>query len=435
MIFIRRINNGGFGEVDEVALSDGSRLARKTYAPSPALLALADESKLRKRFKREALVQSQLDGQFFMPIVNTALEAAAPYYLMPLADRNLDVEILTLRMSGDAPFQALADILNSLEKLHELGYVHRDLKPQNILLHDGVWKLSDFGLVLPPASDTTKLTSVHSAWGTIAYCAPEQSLQFGAVTSAADIYAFGCILHDAVVGTPRIPYQRHSGPGAIGTIIEKCTEVKAQDRFHSIAALRSSLLPLLASGSASASSTVAPSGWAKAVGSISSWDSQQFRDFLQYMAATQKKSDLTAVLLEVGEEELRHLNTVDPDVWTRFADEYCEWVEYVGFDFGICDVVVRRLEALFELGNAEVKAKAALAAAALGRSHNRWFVMGRVLKLCGPALDDLLAQRIAIEITASNAKHNFRRCAVATLKDIDAYHPKIADVLRDQPKT
>jgi eukaryotic-like serine/threonine-protein kinase len=434
MILIRRINNGGFGVVDEVELADGSRVARKTYAPSPALLALADEPKLRMRFKREARIQSQLDGQFFIPIVSTDLDIADPHYVMPLAERNLETEILTLRMSGDVPLQALADILNSLEKLHELGYVHRDLKPQNVLLHDGVWKLGDFGLVLPPAGETTKLTSVHSAWGTTAYCAPEQSLQFGHVTSAADVYAFGCVLHDIFVGVPRVPYQRHTGPGALGTIIEKCTEIKPQDRFHSVAALRSALLPLLASGGATTTSTVAPSGWAKAVASVGAWDAQKFRDFLQYMAETKQKSDLSLVLLELGEDEIRELHALDPGIWNRFADEYCDWVERVGFDFGVCDVVARRLEVFFELGDAEIKAKSVLAAAELGRSHNRWFVMGRVLNLCGPALDELLAQRIAIEIMAGDATYNFRRCAEAIQKEVDAYHPKIADVLRGKPE-
>lgn len=433
MLLIRRINNGGFGAVDEVELPDGRRVARKTYAPSPALLALADEPKLRARFKREARIQAQLDAQFFVPIIGTELDDANPYYVMPLADSNLDAEIQSLRLTGDVPVQALADILNSLEKLHELGFVHRDLKPQNVLLHESVWKLGDFGLVLPPAGETTKLTSVHSAWGTAAYCAPEQALQFGNVTSAADVYAFGCILHDILVGTPRVPYQRHSGPGPLGTIIEKCTEVRPTDRFRSVTALRSALLPLLASSRPTQPTAVPASGWAAAVQSIASWDTQKFRDLLQFMAETTHKYEMSPILLTLGDEELRVLYDLEPNLWARFAGEYCEWVEKVGFDFGVCDVVVKRLEVLFELGSPQVQAQTVLAAAELGRSHNRWFVMGRVLKLCGPTMDDTLAHRIAIEIMASDARLNFRLCAQKINRSVDDYHPRIAEILKPYP--
>lgn len=430
MHLIRRINNGGFGAVDEVELPDGQRVARKTYAPSAALIALADEPKLRARFKREARIQAQLDSQFFVPIIRADLDAATPYYLMPLAERNLETEIQSLRSAGGIPAQALADILNSLEKLHDLGFVHRDLKPQNVLLHEGVWKLGDFGLVLPPAGGTTKLTSVHSAWGTTAYCAPEQSLQFGSVTPAADVYAFGCIVHDVLVGTPRVPYQRHTGPGPIGAVIEKCTEVKPTDRFKTVSALRNALLPLLATGGSVTSSTVPPSGWAAAIKSIVTWDAQKFRELLQFMAETTQKHEISPTLLELGDDEIRFLHQLEPGLWSRFADEYCEWVERVGFDFGVCDVVARRLEVLFELGSPQVQAKAVIAAAELGRSHNRWFVMGRVLKMCSPSIDEVLAHRIAIEVMAEDATYNFRRCAEAINRSIDDYHPRIAEVLK-----
>lgn len=173
MKVIREIKSGGFGRVDEV-VDNGHRYARKTFAPSMPTTS-AELDKLKKRFNREVRVQAEIWSDAIMPIESYDLNADPPWFLMPLADRTLAEEIQAFKSGGAPPDAALADILNGLEELHALGFVHRDLKPQNVLLHNGTWKLSDFGLVLPTTGTTTQLTT-HSAWGTQAYASPEQAV-------------------------------------------------------------------------------------------------------------------------------------------------------------------------------------------------------------------------------------------------------------------
>ena len=110
--------------------------------------------------------------------------------------------------SGHPSVGPLADILNGLEELHRLDYRHRDLKPQNILFYNGMWRLADFGLALPPADATTTLTRTHEIFGTEKYMSPEQATAFHTVLPATDIYAFGCILHDLVGVSPSLYFPR-----------------------------------------------------------------------------------------------------------------------------------------------------------------------------------------------------------------------------------
>jgi len=123
---------------------------------------------------------------------------------MPLADRTYENQIADDRSSGSVDIDAIADILNGMQYLHDMGYVHRDLNPKNILLHDGNWKLSDLGAVLPPTGHTVTLTEGTIIY-TEKYCSPEQRNDFHKAQAPADIYSFGCIFHDIYGTNVRVP--------------------------------------------------------------------------------------------------------------------------------------------------------------------------------------------------------------------------------------
>jgi eukaryotic-like serine/threonine-protein kinase len=424
---LNEIARGGFGIVERVRLDDGRVVARKTFAP---LMHLPDDelSKLRKRFQREVRIQAALKSHHVMPILEADLNGDNPWFLMPIAERTLSQEIEGSKVSGSPPVAALEDLLNALEEMHEAGLVHRDLKPSNALRHEDAWKLSDFGLVLPQTGSTTKLTTA-SAWGTPEYSAPEQAIDFHGVGPAADIYAFGCILHDIFGSGLRIPYGRHSADGPIGAIIEKCTDSNPARRFKSIAALRGALVTLL-SQKVTAQVSANASTWASALEVVDTWTAEKVADFARTLVRLDAFADEYTIYRAIDDDVLRSIHKTNAEAWKVIACAYCEWAEG-GFDFSYCDVVVQRLEVIFDLGDLETKAYAAAATAELGASHNRWHVMWKLLRMCGHDAEASIANRIALEVRAREAQPAFCKCVDRIGRQIDAYHPLIAGVLEE----
>ena len=427
MIKVADIPGGGFSRVEKMRAADRQFYVKKTFAPTAPNLTDDDIEKLERRFHREVRVQSHLDQNFVIPIVSHDLNAHPPHFVMPFCSASLaDVINAVPRDEGDIA-AALADVLNALEYLHSRGFKHRDVKPHNILFHEGKWKLADFGLVSPESGSTTKLTSMVSGWGSSFYAAPEQITAFGSVSEAVDIYAFGCILHDIFGQPPRVPYQRHTAPGPIGVIIEKCTEPIPSRRFKTVGALRGAVLTFLASA-AFQTPTSSAAEWIEKLPSLAGWQRAELESFIHFLCQDASAEDKEAIFTGIEDDALRILVSLPLEFSAPFAHEYCRWTDK-SHVFSYCDVVVERLKIIFEAGDTETKAISAIYMAKLGSSHNRWFVMKQLIGCCGDKLRNETASRIAIEIQVEGVQREFLRCADAISSPLTAYHPKIHEVL------
>jgi serine/threonine-protein kinase len=180
---------------------------------------LARDEELRRRFLREARLAARLAHPNVVRVFDVGEDDGRPFIAMEyvegetLADLLTRRERLPAREAATLGMQACA----GLTAVHAARLVHRDVKPQNLLLGlDGVLKLGDFGIAA--GHDGTRLTLAGTVLGTAGYLAPEQA-RGEQVTAAADIYAVGAVLYELLSGGP----VRNAGSLA---------ELGAADGFH-----------------------------------------------------------------------------------------------------------------------------------------------------------------------------------------------------------
>lgn len=426
---VSMINRGGFGIIEDVICEDGNHYAKKTFSPSEQFKTDSELcNRLKARFVREVKTQKLLPTDYIFPILFDDLLSTNPYFIMPLAEDVYTNEIDRCKKENRNP-EGLADILNAMEFLHDKGLVHRDIKPQNILKHNGVWKLADFGLITQDKEILSQtITTSKNAFGTAKYCAPEQFVEFNRITKLADVYSFGAILHDIFTDGNRVPYSELTGKGEIGQIINKCTKYKKEQRYWNLKSLRNKLLTLL-SNKKDDTKNDSDLEWYGRFIEIGKWNEDVFESFLFYIK--QNESIHKSIFTGLSEENISLMHNMNKEFFNEFALIYLEWVYNSSFQFGYCDVVIDNISCIFNLSNdIEVKAKCAVSAAELGKSHNRWYVMRFVVKMSSDSIDDNLAFKIAMDIELEvRNKDNFLRCAEGINLSKSAYHSKIQEVL------
>src|SRR5579884_2010601 len=168
---------------------------------------LGDDPGFRARFEREGQVQAALDH----PHIVSVYEAGQSEYGLFLAIRlirgpTLKDLILDGSLDPRRSVRLLAQVAQALDAAHRAGLIHRDIKPQNILIGRGDHAyLADFGLIKAP--DEARLTGTGQFIGTIDYVAPEQ-IQGEPATPASDIYALTGVLYECLTG--EVPYPKPS---------------------------------------------------------------------------------------------------------------------------------------------------------------------------------------------------------------------------------
>src|SRR3954454_11122731 len=174
---------------------------------------LARDDVVRRRFDREARIAQRIVHGHVVPVLDVGEHEGTPYLAQSFVrGGSLAEKIDRLgRPSIPDAVTMVSEVAGGLHAIHEVGLVHRDVKPANILLDEqGVCYITDFGLAKD--SQGSNLTRPGQAVGSLDYMAPEQ-IRAEDVGAATDVYGLGCVIYCALTGQP--PFAEKTGMGVL----------------------------------------------------------------------------------------------------------------------------------------------------------------------------------------------------------------------------
>ena len=247
---VRLIGRGGFAEVFEVVDSDLQRRLAVKVLRSDLPWSAATVT----RFKHEARAIARLSHPNTVPIHFVGEGEGLVFYAMPYLEGRTVADLLRAEgaLPSDRALRIVEPILDALQHAHDHGLVHRDVKPDNILLESATGRplLVDFGIV-KYLDGPAHLTDAGYIVGTPLYMSPEQALGSQSVDARSDIYGMGAVLFQLLTGAP--PFEgtdsqeivgrhirdpvpsaslsRDDVPPWIGAIVLRCMAKHPDDRF------------------------------------------------------------------------------------------------------------------------------------------------------------------------------------------------------------
>ena len=265
------------------ALADRYRIERELGRGGMATVYLADDLKHRRkvalkvmrpelaaaigpdRFLREIEIAARLSHPHILPLFDSGAAAGQLYYVMPyVVGESLRARLDRERqLPLEEALRLAREIAGALGHAHAQGLVHRDVKPENVLLSDGIAMVADFGIARATARDaaattmaaTRAATEAGLTLGTPLYMAPEQATGDAAIDGRADQYSLACVVYEMLAGQPPftaasvsallsrhahdpVPPLRSARPGvpeALERVLEKALAKAPADRHAGMA--------------------------------------------------------------------------------------------------------------------------------------------------------------------------------------------------------
>ena len=204
------IGSGGMGTVYRATQLSLNRSVAVKVLPE----RVADDPQFVKRFHREAQILATLSHANIVQVFDRGEVDGRYFIVMEFVEGE---SLRNLMKRGPVPpkqaCKIIAGLLDALDYAHELGIVHRDVKPENVLVsNDGIVKIADFGLSRVVTGDNahSRLTRTHLILGTYEYMAPEQRESAKDADSRSDIYATAVVFYELLTG--ELPIGRFEVP-------------------------------------------------------------------------------------------------------------------------------------------------------------------------------------------------------------------------------
>ena len=257
----KELGRGGFGAVYQARREkDGTRVAIKV------MLSQTDATEdAVQRFKREMEVNRQLDHPNIVRFIESGSHQGAFYFVMELCDGGSLMDLFNKNRGPLTPEQLMPHALKALEGLafaHTKGYVHRDLKPCNILIHKSVARVSDFGMSKSfQMAGLSGMSMTGKTAGTPVFMPPEQIVNFKYVKPVSDVFSMGATMYflltgefpfdfpskrdpmDVILNDAVVPIRTRIAaiPKPFASVIDTAVTKKHKDRYPDAGALLSAL--------------------------------------------------------------------------------------------------------------------------------------------------------------------------------------------------
>ncbi len=215
---------------------------------------LAGDEKFVRRFQREALSASSLSHPNIVEIYDVGEDDGNFYIVMEYIEGKTLKQLIKKRgvLSLPETMDIMLQLLDALKSAHDSYIIHRDIKPQNIMIKDsGLVKITDFGIAM--ALNSAQLTQTNSVMGSVHYLPPEQASGKGS-TIRSDIYSLGILMFEMLTG--RVPFRGDSAveialkhmkeplpsvrelnpvvPQSVENIILKAAAKNPKNRYHDV---------------------------------------------------------------------------------------------------------------------------------------------------------------------------------------------------------